>query len=379
MKLALSFFCLAFKLKNSRIKKNLTQIEKISIKNHNFTAKYTKLNNIMVNRRDFLKSASLLSMGALAACNSKETAAAPAAEVNNPDKNFGIQIYSLGNELYAGNLADNFKRLKNMGFKYMELAGYDVNTNKVGGVDFSEFKKMANDAGLAIPSSHVNAPALFSGVAGRESRDGSDGQFNRSMIDKVAESFKKVAEDHAKQGIEYVIHPMLAYLKNEDDVKGFAEMLNKSGEVFKAAGIKFGFHNHNMEFARMVKGVDGFRLPTVLTPLTPADGPMIMDLLMDNTDPANVCFEMDIYWTVMGQQDPVVWLKNRANRIEMLHVKDFVVLGASGAMNFKNIFEQFYANGKKYLFAEIEDIDSGKQFARMEDSMKFITSQTYVK
>ena len=379
MKLALSFFCLAFKLKNSRIKKNLTQIEKISIKNHNFTAKYTKLNNIMVNRRDFLKSASLLSMGALAACNSKETAAAPAAEVNNPDKNFGIQIYSLGNELYAGNLADNFKRLKNMGFKYMELAGYDVNTNKVGGVDFSEFKKMANDAGLAIPSSHVNAPALFSGVAGRESRDGSDGQFNRSMIDKVAESFKKVAEDHAKQGIEYVIHPMLAYLKNEDDVKGFAEMLNKSGEVFKAAGIKFGFHNHNMEFARMVKGVDGFRLPTVLTPLTPADGPMIMDLLMDNTDPANVCFEMDIYWTVMGQQDPVAWLTKRADRIHMLHIKDFMVLGASGAMNFKNIFDKFYANGRKYFFIEIEDTNSGKQFGRLEESAKFLNMSDFVK
>ena len=93
----------------------------------------------MVNRRDFLKSASMLSLGALAACNAKETAAAPAAEVNNPDKNFGLQIYTLGNELYAGNLADNFKRLNGMGFKYIELAGYDVNTNKVGGVDFSEF------------------------------------------------------------------------------------------------------------------------------------------------------------------------------------------------------------------------------------------------
>ncbi len=333
-----------------------------------------------MDRRNFLKGASMLSLGALAACNNEKAAApAVAAEVNNPDKNFGIQIYSLGNELYAGNLADNFKRLHDMGFKYMELAGYDVNTNKVGGVDFTEFKKMATDAGLAIPSSHVNAPALFSGVAGRESRDGSDGQFNRSMIDKVAESFKKVAEDHAKQGIEYVIHPMLAYLNNEDDVKGFAEMLNKSGEVFKAAGIKFGFHNHNMEFARMVKGEAGFRLPTVLTPLTAADGPMIMDLLMDNTDPSSVCFEMDLYWTVMGQQDPVVWLKNRANRIEMLHVKDFVVLGESGAMNFKNIFNQFYANGKKYMYAEIEDIDSGKQFERMEASMKFITSQPYVK
>ena len=334
-----------------------------------------------MDRRNFLKGASMLSLGALAACNNEKAAPAPAVnvEVNNPDKYFGLQIYTLGNELYAGNLADNFKKLHDMGFKYIELAGYDVNTNTVGGVDFTEFKKQANDAGLEIPSSHVNAPGLFSGVAGRESRDGSDGQFNRSMINKVADSFKKVAEDHAKQGIQYVVHPMMAYLNTEDDVKAFAEMLNKSGEIFKAAGIQFGYHHHNMEFARMVKGVAGFRLPTVLTPLTAADGPMIMDLLMDNTDPANVCYEMDTYWTVMGQQDPVVWLKNRANRIKLMHVKDFVVLGESGAMNFKNIFEQFYANGNKYLFVEIEDIDSGKQMARVEQSMKFITSQPYVK
>lgn len=333
-----------------------------------------------MDRRNFLKGASMLSLGALAACNN-EKAAAPAVnvEVNNPDKYFGLQIYTLGNELYAGNLSDNLKKLRNMGIKYIELAGYDVNTNTVGGVDFTEFKKQANDAGLEIPSSHVNAPGLFSGVAGRESRDGSDGQFNRSMINKVADSFKKVAEDHAKQGIQYVVHPMMAYLNNEDDVKAFAEMLNKSGEIFKAAGIQFGYHHHNMEFARMVKGIAGFRLPTVLTPLTAADGPMIMDLLMDNTDPANVCYEMDTYWTVMGQQDPVVWLKNRANRIKLMHVKDFVVLGESGAMNFKNIFEQFYANGNKYLFVEIEDIDSGKQMARVEESMKFINSQPYVK
>ena len=333
-----------------------------------------------MDRRNFLKGASMLSLGALAACNN-EKAAAPVVdvEVNNPDKYFGLQIYTLGNELYAGNLADNFAKLKSFGFKYLELAGYDVNTNKVGGVDFSEFKKMANDAGLEIPSSHVNAPGLFSGVAGRESRDGSGGQFNRSMITKVAESFKKVAEDHAKQGIQYVVHPMMAYLNTEDDVKAFAEMLNKSGEIFKAAGIQFGYHHHNMEFARLVKGVKGFRLPTVLTPLTAADGPMIMDLLMDNTDPANVCYEMDTYWTVMGQQDPVVWLKNRANRIKLMHVKDFVVLGDSGAMNFKNIFEQFYANGNKYFFIEIEDTNSGKQFDRLAESAKFLNMSDFVK
>ena len=76
----------------------------------------------------------MLSLGALAACNNEKAAPAPAVnvEVNNPDKYFGLQIYTLGNELYAGNLADNFKKLHDMGFKYIELAGYDVNYNLWG-------------------------------------------------------------------------------------------------------------------------------------------------------------------------------------------------------------------------------------------------------
>lgn len=330
-----------------------------------------------MDRRNFLKGASMLSLGALAACNGKAESAAPVAEANAADKTIGLQIYTLGPELYQGNLADNFKRLNNMGFKTLELAGYDAVTGQIGGVDPNEFKKMANDAGLEIISSHVNPPALFSGVAGRESRDGSDGVFSTSKIPAVVESFKKVADDHAKLGIEYVIQPMMPYLNSEEDVKSFADMLNQSGEVFKAAGVKFGYHNHNMEFCKVVPGGKDFRLSTVLNVVS--EGTPIMDLLMDNTDPSNVNFELDVYWTVMGQNDPVVWLKKRADRIHMLHIKDFIVLGDSGAMNFKNIFEQFYANGRKYFWVEIEDIDSGQQFARVEKSIDFLKNSSFVK
>ena len=88
---------------------------------------------------------------------------------------------------------------------------------------------------------------------------------------------------------------------------------------------------------------------------------------------------MDVYWTVMGQNDPVEYLRKHADRIKMLHIKDRMVLGASGMMNFENIFNQFYANGLKYFWVEIEDINSGKQFERLEASIDYLKKAPFVK
>ena len=65
-----------------------------------------------MDRRDFIKSASILSLGALAGCgNSKEAAPAAAAAAATGDKQLGLQIYTLGDELYNGDLAVNRRRL----------------------------------------------------------------------------------------------------------------------------------------------------------------------------------------------------------------------------------------------------------------------------
>jgi hypothetical protein len=111
---------------------------------------------IMINRRDFLKNASLFTLGGLMAGKvGSADAAKPVTTETMAAKTVGLQIYSLGKELYA-DVPGGLKKIKQMGYTNLELAGYKE--GKIGGVDMMEFKKMVDDAGLKITSSHVNPP-----------------------------------------------------------------------------------------------------------------------------------------------------------------------------------------------------------------------------
>lgn len=335
----------------------------------------------MINRRNFIKGSSVLALGAMAGCtpqarkSTEEVLAAIAAEEAAKDKPVGLQIYSLGPELYAGEVGANLKRLSDMGVRILELAGYNVADSTIGGIPMMDFKKMAEDNGLKILSSHTNPPELFAGVAGREDK-GKDGRFSDDLKASILESWKKMADDHAKLGVKYLVEPMMPVLNSKEDVMSFCGLLDETGKIVKAAGLEFGYHNHNMEFAKVVPGGEKAQFGTIFDKI---EGEKIFDLFLANTDAANVFFEMDVYWTVMGQNDPVEYLKKHADRIKLLHIKDRVELGQSGMMNFKNIFDQFYANGGEHFFVEVEDIDSGKQYQRVADSVKFLKEAPFVK
>ncbi|MBR3625230.1 MAG: sugar phosphate isomerase/epimerase [Bacteroidaceae bacterium] len=331
-----------------------------------------------MNRRNFLKGASMLSLGALAACQTKE--AVPAEPVINTNKGLGLQTYTLGPELYAGNLSDNLARIRKMGIKNLELAGYNADSHTIGEVNLDDFKKAADDNDLKIVSSHVTPGVLMAGLFQRPGAPAAKPKTFPEMKPEVVEFWKPVAEDHAKLGCQYLVQPMMPPMgvTNVEKAKQFADLLNVSGETVKAtSGLQFGYHNHNMEMAKVSETSTASVLGDLFSGLR--DGQIIEDLYMDNTDPANVIFELDVYWTVMGQQDPVEWLTNRADRIHMLHIKDRMVLGASGMLNFKNIFDKFYANGRQYFFIEIEDTNSGKQFERLEQSALYLNTSDFVK
>ena len=102
-------------------------------------------------RRDFLKNISLMTAGGLLAGKASAAVAATGAEAPMPhaSKSFGLQIYSLQQELY-NDLPARLKEVKAMGYERLELAGYGK--GKIGKVDMMEFKKMAEDAGLKIVS-----------------------------------------------------------------------------------------------------------------------------------------------------------------------------------------------------------------------------------
>jgi sugar phosphate isomerase/epimerase len=144
-------------------------------------------------------------------------------------------------------------------------------------------------------------------------------------------------------------------------LKQECDLMNKIGEEANKRGIKFGYHNHHMEFAT-IAGTDQ----------------MYEDYLIANTDPEKVFFQMDVYWVTQGGQDPVAYLKKYPDRFKVLHIKDDYVIGESGKIDYKAIFSQFYKNGNEDWFVEIEDKQTPEQRAQskaMMDAMKDVQAK----
>lgn len=295
---------------------------------------------------------------------------AEAAPMPNASKSFGLQIYSLQQELY-NDLPARLKEVKAMGYEKLELAGYGK--GKIGKVDMMEFKKMAEDAGLKIVSSHVN-PSVEGVPFVRE--------YTKELTPKIMEYWKATAADHAKLGCKYLIQPMMPSIENHDDAKLVCDVFNQAADVIKAEGIAtgFGYHNHNMEFNRVATEEQKAKLKGNPFAAFMKVGDQIYDLMLRDTDPSKVYFEMDVYWTVMGQNDPVEYLQKHADRIKVLHIKDRAVFGQSGMMNFEMIFKQMYANGIQDYFVELEKMPDGRtQFAGVKDCAAYLENAPFVK
>ncbi len=312
----------------------------------------------METKREFLKkvgliTAATLTGGAFASANTKVPVAAA-----QPGKKIGLQIYSLGRELGA-DVPNGLKRIKEIGYSTIELAGY--RDGKVGNIDVVEYKKLANDAGLKITGSHVNPPVR---------------QFTRDNMADVAEFWKKAADDHVKLGVNTLVQPMMPAIANHDDVAIVCDVFNKAGEIAKSAGIRWGYHNHQMEFQRVVKEEDKARQTNPWMPV----GDVIYDLMLKGTDPGLVFFEMDVYWTVMGQNDPLEYFEKHAGRFPILHIKDRSILGRSGMMNFENIFNKAYQNGLEEFYVELENIREGvTQFEGVKLCFDYLYNAPFVK
>lgn len=315
----------------------------------------------MINRRNFLKSASLLTLGGVFAskANASDLTGSMPSAVSEAmaAKEIGLQTYSLGRDFYS-NVPDSLKKVKAAGYTHLELAGY--RDGKLGGIDLMEFKKMVADSGLRITSSHVNPPVR---------------EYTKDNRSQIMEYWKKTADDHAKLGVKYLIQPGQPSTRSTEEVAYVCEIFNEAGKIVKAAGIPFGYHNHEMEFAKVTPGGTESKFGRRVR-----EGEVIYDLFLKQTDPALVFFEMDVYWTVMGQNDPIEYMKKYKDRIKVLHIKDRSVLGDSGMMNFEKIFNQAQANGIKDYYVELEKMPDGRtQMEGVEGCAKYLLNAPFVK
>jgi len=259
------------------------------------------MKNFSLSRRQMLGSSATLGLSTLIA-----PTIAPAA--TDPQKQLpGVQLYTV-RESMATDVPGTLRAIAGIGYKEVEFAGYgDHSPQQVRG--------LLDNLGLKSPSSHVDAVTI------REDP--------LSLIEMAT------AVDN-----DYVT---VAWLNPEDrqsldDYKRWADTFNHAGEVCRDNGIRLAYHNHDFE-------------------LLPIDGQLPFDILLSETDPALVDFELDMFWVRKAGQDIVNVLNRAPGRFTMAHIKDMDEQGnmvevGTGVIDFESVLANEAAIGLRHLFVE---------------------------
>jgi sugar phosphate isomerase/epimerase len=248
----------------------------------------------------------------------------------------GLQLYSLRDQ-FKKDVPGTLDEVKNFGFKYVELAGtYNMKP--------AEFKAELDKRGLVAISGHF-------------------------PYDRYQNDLDGIAKEAKALGLKYVGCAWIPHEGKFDEKKcrEVIQVFNHAGEELAKQGFKFFYHTHGYEFQPFGDGT-------------------LFDLLVQQTHPKYVRFEMDIFWIVNPGQDPVQLFKKYHGRFELTHLKDMkkgtptgpnapvagvnadVALGA-GQMDMPAILKAAQQSGVKWNFIEDESNVSEKQIPQ---SLKYL-------
>lgn len=246
---------------------------------------------MLTTRRNFLKNSGLAFAGSMV-LSDKIFANKASGQL------LGIQLYSIRDDMKK-DPTGSLKQLASIGYKNVEHANYV--DRKFYGYSASEFKKILDDNGLKMTSGHT--------VMNASDWD----ETNKDFTDK----WKQTVEDAATAGQHYVVSPWLdeSLRKNYDDLVRFLDLFNKSGELCKKSGMKFGYHNHNFEFSNSL------------------NNKLVYDIILEHTDPSLVAHQLDIgnMYGAGGRAEQII--KKHPGRFELMHVKDEIKVEKKGEMD----------------------------------------------
>ena len=269
---------------------------------------------------------------------------------NQPAKEIGVQLYSVreligSDEKFAANHEDVFARLAGMGYTTVELCWYK--DGAFFGLTPEEMKAELAKAGLTAVSTHVSNNLTEEELA--------SGDFSAKE-----QWWKDCIAAHKAVGCEYIVVPGFPIPDNLADLKTWCDYFNYIGTLCNAEGLRFGYHNHSHEFHKI-------------------DGQVIYDFMIENTDPALVFFEMDVYWAVIGRAAPVEYFAKYPGRFELLHIKDRAEVGQSGMIGFDAIFNNASLAGLKHYIVEMEASGVGDIMETCRISADYLKEAPFVK
>jgi sugar phosphate isomerase/epimerase len=230
-----------------------------------------------VSRRGFLAGGAGLAAGALVGGASSGVTPASAADKTVvgglfPPERIGLQLYSVADQVSGPGFAKTLEELAKIGFKRVEFAGYTQGSTPE--ITLKQLRQLLDDNGLEPIGSHVSP---------------SDD-----------ESMKRIIEEASILRIPNVgiSLPLPTQGPTAAGWTALSQEYNRYGEMAAKQGIGFYLHNHFHEW-----------LPTPDDPTKRGE-----DVLLAETDPRYVFFEMDIYWSYVGQ-----WQSGQILQFDPLH------------------------------------------------------------
>ena len=215
-----------------------------------------------------------------------------------PQREWGIQLFTIP-QLVSSDFTGTFRKISELGYKKIEFFGpysfsapatieawkplatqLGITQNAFYGLQISEVTSMMKDLGLTSPSVHLDILTL------------------RTNLEEAMKSLSQL-------GVTMVALPTMMGedLSTASVYYKMAEEFNALGKRMKDYGIKLVFHNHGYEHAQKEDEVP-------------------LDILLNNTDPEVVTFELDIFWMQAAGASPIDYLKRYPGRFRLMHVKD---------------------------------------------------------
>jgi sugar phosphate isomerase/epimerase len=283
--------------------------------------------------------------GALfAACRPRDTKSAPRlpTEVRGPHgEPIGLQLWSLRRDMDAGNVPRALARVRALGIRHVETAG-------LAGLTQQEFREALDGADLVCRSVHADYERFAGDASG-------------------------LLTEASALGATYAVCPWIPHDETAGLTREVAlracDVLDAAGRAAATRGMRVGYHCHGYEFVPSPEGT-------------------LLDTIARHTDPAQVFFEVDVFWAKAGGVDPAEVIASLAGRVPFLHIKDMRrglvlppasssapddadVVAGTGQLDFPSILRAAWNNGAEIFYVEDE---SARPWEQIPATLRYLSS-----
>lgn len=229
---------------------------------------------------------------------------------------------------------ETFRKVKEMGYESVQISAF-------GFYEPDKIRAMLDETGLTVCATHT-------------------------PLDRITNETDAVIAEHKLFGCKYV---GLGYMR-ADDIAGYKAVIDRlmpAVDKLYDAGLKFVYHNHAQEFKKM-------------------DGVRPIDMMADYTDPKKFGFLADMYWIQRAGYSPVRFIREHADRLDVVHFKDMRVPDEgksdmaevfAGNMDYEAIYAACVKAGVQYAAVE-QDICDGDPFDSLARSRRNIRARLHV-